>query len=339
MLCFVFAALVVLLDQLFKRWIVLAVEIGAEKGLIPGLLGLTHVQNYGAAFSILEGKRWLLAVVMFVCVILIISILLRYNEGFWGTLGLAGVLGGAVGNLIDRVFQGYVVDMFEFRFMNFAIFNIADIFITMGGLTFIVFFIVTTFKSEKDEKLSEGLSNKGYSGDDYNNESYTDEDYYGNQEYAPESARGSAYEDDEPEYEYIENYDELFNSGDSIGSDVSDYVYEEPAANDEPDIYKEPAPPPVVLPAERYENEAAVMRTAAKRTAARQTDEFKADGRLRAEQVNAERKNARHSRSEPAPDSTPILAALDELESELAELEDYDVDRILREYGFEEDND
>ena len=334
MLCFVFAALVVLLDQLFKRWIVLALEIGAEKGLIPGLLGLTHVQNYGAAFSILEGKRWLLAVVMFVCVILIISILLRYNEGFWGTLGLAGVLGGAVGNLIDRVFQGYVVDMFEFRFMNFAIFNIADIFITMGGLTFIIFFIVTTFKSEKDEKLNEGLSNKGYSGDDYNNEGYTDDDYYGDQEYAPESARGSAYEDDEPEYEYIENYDELFNSGDSIGSDVSDYVYEEPAANDEPDVYKEPAPPSVVLPVERYENE-----VAEKRTAARHSDEFRADDRLRAEQVNAERKSAGHSPTEILPDSTPILAALDELESELTELEDYDVDRILREYGFEEDND
>jgi len=336
MLCFVFAALVVLLDQLFKRWIVLAVEIGAEKGLIPGLIGLTHVQNYGAAFSILEGKRWLLAVVMFVCVILIISILLRYNEGFWGTLGLAGVLGGAVGNLIDRVFQGYVVDMFEFRFMNFAIFNIADIFITMGGLTFIVFFIVTTFKSEKEEKLSEGLSNKGYSDDDYNSEGYTDDDYYGDQEYSPEFARGSAYEDDEPEYEYIENYDELFNSGDSIGSDVSDYVYEEPAANDEPDIYKEPAPPPVVLSAERYENGAAAKRTAARYT---YTDGFKADGRLRAEQATAERKSAGHSPPEVSPDSTPILAALDELESELAELEDYDVDRILREYGFEEDND
>jgi signal peptidase II len=150
-LCFVFSILVVLLDQLFKRWIAITLVVNEQQSLIPGVVTLTHVENSGAAFSFLSGQRWLLAAIMFVCVIVLIAILLRYNEGFWGTLGLAAVLGGAVGNLIDRVFHGYVVDMFEFQFMKFAIFNVADIFITLGGITFCVFFIASSMKSSKNK--------------------------------------------------------------------------------------------------------------------------------------------------------------------------------------------
>ncbi|MDR0491890.1 MAG: signal peptidase II [Oscillospiraceae bacterium] len=151
MLCFVFSFLVILLDQLFKRWITLTLAVGEHKALIPGIITLTRVENTGAAFSILSDKRWLLAIVMFVCVVVLIAILLRYNEGFWGTLGLAAVLGGAVGNLIDRVFHGHVVDMFELQFMKFAIFNVADIFITLGGITFCVFFILSSIRSSKNK--------------------------------------------------------------------------------------------------------------------------------------------------------------------------------------------
>ena len=341
MLCFVFAALVVLLDQLFKRWIVLALEIGAEKGLIPGLLGLTHVQNYGAAFSILEGKRWLLAVVMFICVIVIISILLRYNEGFWGTLGLAAVLGGAVGNLADRVFYGYVVDMFEFRFINFAVFNVADIFITLGGITFIVFFIVSTIRSDRDEKASAELLDERYLDDENHDDEYSNDNYSRNREFASEDG----YDSNEPEYEYIENYDELFNGSDSIGSDVAEYIYEEPV------------PPPSAL-------QTASTRSKERQTTGLKTDEYyetvpsTAENRTSDDDINhkyaengapkhprvdknpqAKHKTSEYSSGEIQPDSTPILTALDELESELVEIEDYDIDKILREYGFEEDND
>ena len=283
MLCFVFAALVVLLDQLFKRWIVMALETGGSAGLIPGLIGLTHVRNTGAAFSILEGKRWLLVVVMFICVIIIISILLRYNEGFWGTLGLSAVLGGAVGNLIDRTVLGYVVDMFEFQFIDFAIFNIADIFITLGGLTFIIFFIVSTIKSGKgEESLSARL-----------------DDGYVDEQECPET-------DAEPEYEYIENYDELFTN-DNYHGQQTESAYE----NDSP----EPVYPDVYPDATSDNNH----------------------GSIPSEYLYEE--PATSDSSEFPPDSTPTLAALDELESELTEFEDYDVDTILREYGFEDNND
>ena len=156
MLCFVFAILVVLLDQFVKRWIMLTMAVGDTIDLVPGLFGLTHVPNSGAAFSILSNQRWLLIGIAVVATLLLIAILLRYSEGFWSTLGLAAVLGGTVGNLTDRILLGYVVDMFEFQFMRFAIFNVADIFITLGGITFLISFIVLSFKpAETEPRLSD----------------------------------------------------------------------------------------------------------------------------------------------------------------------------------------
>ena len=153
MLCFIFAVLIVLLDQFIKRWILLTLALHESMELIPGVVGLTHVENTGAAFSILENQRWLLIGIAVVAALLLIAILLRYNDGFWSTLGLAAVLGGTLGNLADRVLLGYVVDIFELQFMNFAIFNIADIFITLGGITFLIHFIVSSLRPAKSEEM------------------------------------------------------------------------------------------------------------------------------------------------------------------------------------------
>jgi len=152
MLCFVFAALVVVLDQFFKQWVVQTIEIHGKMDLIPGIIGITHEQNSGAAFSMLSDQRWLLVGISFLATIVLIFILLRYTEGFWGSIGLAAVLGGTVGNLIDRVFQGHVVDMFDPLFMDFAIFNIADTFLTLGFATFCIHFIISSVKLSKREK-------------------------------------------------------------------------------------------------------------------------------------------------------------------------------------------
>ena len=158
MLCFLFAALIVALDQFFKHWVLRTLEIG-EKGpeLIPGLLGLTRWENDGAMLNILSGQQWLLAGIAFVAAIALVMILLRYNEGFWGTIGLAAVLGGTVGNLIDRIInEGRVIDMFRTLPFSFPIFNIADIFITLGFITFLVHFIILTIKTGKQEKPASG---------------------------------------------------------------------------------------------------------------------------------------------------------------------------------------
>jgi len=156
MLRFVFAALIVVLDQFFKHWIVRTIEVGATgPEIIPGILRLRHLENDGAMLNILSGQQWLLAGIAFVVSVALVMILLRYNEGFTGTLGLSAVLGGAIGNLYDRIFNdGSVIDMFETLFIPFPIFNIADIFITLGMGTFLVHFIVLSVRAEKEEKAA-----------------------------------------------------------------------------------------------------------------------------------------------------------------------------------------
>lgn len=157
MLSFVLAALILALDQLFKQYIVRTLEIG-ETGpvIIPGVLGLTRLENDGAMLNILSGQQWLLAAIAFVAAVILVMILLRYNEGFLGTLGLSMALGGTLGNLFDRVFNdGSVVDMFRTLFVNFPIFNIADIFITLGLGLFLVHFIILTIKTGADTEESD----------------------------------------------------------------------------------------------------------------------------------------------------------------------------------------
>ncbi|MCL2046160.1 MAG: signal peptidase II [Oscillospiraceae bacterium] len=154
MLCFVFAALVVLLDQFIKRWVLLTLPLHESAPLIPGIIGLTHVQNPGAAFGILPNQRWLLTAIAFLCALMLIALLLRYDEGFWGMLGLSSVLGGAIGNLVDRLAYGHVIDIFDFQFANFAIFNIADVFIVLGCLTVIIYIIISTFSPPAKQPVS-----------------------------------------------------------------------------------------------------------------------------------------------------------------------------------------
>ncbi|MCL2408668.1 MAG: signal peptidase II [Oscillospiraceae bacterium] len=151
MLIFIFSALIVIVDQLFKHWVTLTLYGGDPIVLIPGILRLVYAENPGAAFGLFSNMRWPLAGAMFVAIVALVFILKRYDRGFWGSLGLAAALGGGVGNLIDRVWSGYVVDMFEFTFVNFAIFNVADIFITLGAITFFIHFIITSGKDNQQE--------------------------------------------------------------------------------------------------------------------------------------------------------------------------------------------
>ena len=138
-------------DQLFKHWIVQNIELGGQLPVIPGVIRLTYLRNTGAAFSMFEGMRWPLVVIACVCCAAIIVYLVKVKTNPWNKVGLSMVLGGAIGNLIDRVRFGYVVDMFETEFVDYAVFNIADICITLGGILFCVVFIFFT-KSNTAEK-------------------------------------------------------------------------------------------------------------------------------------------------------------------------------------------
>ena len=100
--------------------------------LIPGVAGLRYTQNTGAAFSMMSGHPWLLGILSLAVIIGAILFLRKKQLTQLTRIGLMMMLGGAAGNMIDRFLTGYVPDMVEFLFVNFAIFNIADTFLCIG---------------------------------------------------------------------------------------------------------------------------------------------------------------------------------------------------------------
>jgi signal peptidase II len=136
------ASVAVVLDILSKHLTVKYLKpIGTFK-IIEGVFQLSYRQNTGAAFSMLEGQQ-LFFIITTGILLLVIAYLLITNvvQSFPAACALACVFGGGIGNLIDRVNTGYVVDMFDFCLINFAVFNVADIFITCGSILFILIYI------------------------------------------------------------------------------------------------------------------------------------------------------------------------------------------------------
>ena len=125
------AALTVIVDQLIK-WA--CTRLTGSVTLIPGVLALTYAENTGMAFSMLSGHSWLLGVVSALCILLGWRVLRRCRLGKISRIAAMLMLGGAVGNMIDRFLRGYVVDMFEALFVDFAIFNVADAALTVGTI-------------------------------------------------------------------------------------------------------------------------------------------------------------------------------------------------------------
>lgn len=147
-----FMALIVALDQVVKALVAANIPVGGYVKAIPGLFHLTQLHNTGAAFSMLEGGRWLFAAIcvvgLSVVAVLIAKKVITSKFEMWC---LAAVFGGGIANLIDRIRLGYVVDMIEVDFMNFAVFNVADAFITCGAIALFVY-ILFFEKSTKEKK-------------------------------------------------------------------------------------------------------------------------------------------------------------------------------------------
>ena len=127
------------LDQWVKFEIVKNIQLGGVKPFIPKILSLTYLRNTGAAFSILENQQWLFAVITLVVIGAAIWYLSKHIKGsIWLLSSLSLIIAGGIGNFIDRMRQGFVVDMFQLDFINFAIFNVADSYLTIGVLVLIV---------------------------------------------------------------------------------------------------------------------------------------------------------------------------------------------------------
>ena len=149
------AAALVAVDQLVKYLVLQNIPLGGHVPFIPHLVELTYVQNTGAAFALFEEHTWLLALVsLAMSVVLIIALWKGFFRHPLGRLTLTLLLAGAVGNLIDRAFRGFVVDMFNLLFMNFAVFNVADICVMVGGISAGLYYLFLADKLEPGRKGS-----------------------------------------------------------------------------------------------------------------------------------------------------------------------------------------
>ncbi|MBZ2115770.1 signal peptidase II [Streptococcus gordonii] len=134
--------LLIILDQLVKWAIVSNIKLGEVKGFIPSIMSLTYLQNTGAAFSILENQQWLFTIITLLVIGGAIWYLIKNIKGsFWLISGLTLIIAGGLGNFIDRLRQGFVVDMFQVDFINFAVFNVADTYLTFGVLIMLLVII------------------------------------------------------------------------------------------------------------------------------------------------------------------------------------------------------
>ena len=141
--------LVLIADQALKYWVSLNIDLNTgEQALIPGVIKLVNIHNSGAAFGLLSGGswRWVFVVIAVVFTVVVIYALKRdLIHGKLGRWAAVGVLAGSIGNCIDRVAYGYVVDMFKFEFLGDsrlnAIFNVADVFISCCGVLFCLYII------------------------------------------------------------------------------------------------------------------------------------------------------------------------------------------------------
>ena len=149
-----FCGVIVAADQFTKYLTVANIALYEEIPFIPGLLQLTYVRNTGAAFSSFLGQQWLFALIF---VVFTAMVFYEYRKQSMGLTQLEwwcvfAVYGGGLGNMIDRVRLGYVVDMIETTFIEFPVFNVADCFITCGCIALMAHLILFNKEFWKDEK-------------------------------------------------------------------------------------------------------------------------------------------------------------------------------------------
>ena len=160
MLAAVITAVAVLLDQISKSIVVNGLPLYGEARFIPGVLSFYHTRTTGAAFSMLSDRRWVFMLLS--CVAIVAITVMLY---FWRsrhvllTVSLSMILGGGIGNMIDRIVNGYVTDFFRVDFVDFAVFNVADSFITVGAVLLGVYIIF--FEPKVERRLAESKPQKG----------------------------------------------------------------------------------------------------------------------------------------------------------------------------------
>ena len=146
----IYSFYIILIDQLSKFLVLIFLGYERSINIIPNLLNLTLVKNKGAAFSLFSNSTTFLTITSIFASFILITLILKYPpRTYWNSIGISYLLGGTVGNGIDRLFKGYVLDFFDLVPINFPIFNVADISINIA----IILFIIDLFKSKEKPRL------------------------------------------------------------------------------------------------------------------------------------------------------------------------------------------
>ena len=156
MLYAIIAAIILIGDQWLKYWVTVNITLSTgEAALIPGVVKLVNIHNSGAAFGLLGDAayaRWLFLGIAALFIIVIVVVLAKHLfKSRFANWCAVMALAGAVGNCIDRALYGYVVDMFKVEFMDFAVFNVADVFLVVACLAFVIYLIVDLFRGKDDD--------------------------------------------------------------------------------------------------------------------------------------------------------------------------------------------
>lgn len=148
----IISLVIVVLDQGLKAFIVTNYHVGEIHQIIPGILSFNYLQNNGAAWNILPGQMWFFYIISVVAIIVCLYFLFKpkYKNPLFD-IGISLVLGGIIGNLIDRMHLRYVVDMLQLDFVNFNIFNIADSAITIGVIIIFIYLVFLDNEGKNDK--------------------------------------------------------------------------------------------------------------------------------------------------------------------------------------------
>ena len=142
-------------DQWLKYWTVNTLELGESTPFLPHIMQLTRLHNYGAGWSMLSGKTALL--LAFTAVMLLALAVLLFKRIVRHPLGVTAcvlIIGGGIGNMIDRIVLGYVVDMFDLLLFDYPIFNLADCFVVVGAILGAVYYLWLYDKYDAKKKES-----------------------------------------------------------------------------------------------------------------------------------------------------------------------------------------
>ncbi|WP_409022552.1 signal peptidase II [Dellaglioa sp. P0083] len=132
------AMIILVVDQVVKYAVSANIALNTSQTVIPNFLSIANIRNDGAAWSLLAGKQWFFFIVSILALGLMIYYFYKYRTNMGYKLSITLMIAGTLGNFIDRLRFGYVVDMFQTDFVNFPIFNVADTALTVGVIILLI---------------------------------------------------------------------------------------------------------------------------------------------------------------------------------------------------------